>query len=110
MKILESFFMKMKASGHSSTFMRNVAIKGIVGYENKVRRSKLSKNSPGYMPLETGFFNSHGRGRSKAQEKSKTSKVKDVQDPTLRKKRNINKNKGNQTAMNCNLCPKHQAC
>ena len=53
MEILESLFVKTKTSSHSSTFMRNVAIKGIVGYENKVRRSKLPKSSPGYMPLYT---------------------------------------------------------
>ena len=101
MEILESLFVKMKTSGHSSTFMRNVAIKGIVGYENKLRRSKLPLSSPGYMPLYTGSFNSHGRARSKAQKKSnwyKSNKVKDGQDPANRKNRSINKKKGNQTA------------
>jgi hypothetical protein len=37
--ILESLFVKMKTSGHSRTFMRNMAVKGILGYENKVKRS-----------------------------------------------------------------------
>ena len=72
-----------------------------VGYENKVRRSKLPQSSPGYMPLYTGSFNSHGRARSKAQKKSnwyKSNKVKDGQDPANRKNRSISKKKGNQTA------------
>ena len=69
--------------------------------ENKLRRSKLPQSSPGYMPLYTGSFNSHGRTKSKAQKKVnwyKSKKVKDGPHPASRKNWILNKKKGNQTA------------
>ena len=66
----------MKTSGHSNTFIRNVAVKGIMAYEQKVKRSLLEKSNPAYMPLYMGSFNSRGRAKQKAQKKSNRFKNK----------------------------------
>ena len=65
------------------------------------RRSQLPNSSPGYMPLYTGSFNSHGRTKSPAQKKVnwyRNKKVKDGPNPAGRKNCNFNKKGGNQTA------------
>jgi hypothetical protein len=70
LEILEDLFTKMKTSDHSDKFMRNVAIKGIISYENKVRRSLLDKSNPAYLLLYMGSYNSRGRAKVKAQKKT----------------------------------------
>jgi hypothetical protein len=37
----------MKTSSHANTFIRNMAVKGIMAYEQKVKRSLLEKSNPG---------------------------------------------------------------
>ena len=85
-----------------SRILRNTStIKEIVGYENKVKRSKLPKSNPCYMPLYTGSFNSHGRARSKAQKKNTWYKSKNMKagpHPAGRKTGKSTKKRGTQTA------------
>ena len=50
----------MATSGHPRKFMGTVAIRGISSYEQKLRKSQLPKDDPGYAPLYMGSYNSLG--------------------------------------------------
>ena len=126
LEILEDLFTKMKTSGHSDKFMRNVAIKGIISYENKVRRSLLDKSNPAYLPLYMGSYNSRGRAKVKAQKKTnwfrssetetgssrypamKKSKLGTKGRKSFKKAGRRKKEEEKATTIQCNLCPKHQ--
>ena len=44
-------FTMMATSGHSRKVMRTVAVRVICSYEQKLRKSQLPKDDPGYAPL-----------------------------------------------------------
>jgi hypothetical protein len=50
-EILERACVKMKTSGHADFFIRQAVEQGIRAFEEKVRRSKLEDDHPGYQPL-----------------------------------------------------------
>jgi hypothetical protein len=51
LEIMERACTKMKTSGHSEEFIRQAVEKGIGAFEEKVERSKLEVEHPGYQPL-----------------------------------------------------------
>ena len=51
METLEDFSQKMINSGHKNHFIKNILIRGILRYEDKLRNSKLEKGDPKYKPL-----------------------------------------------------------
>ena len=51
LEILERACVKMKTSGHVDPFIRQAVEQGIRAFEEKVRRSKLEDDHPGYQPL-----------------------------------------------------------
>jgi hypothetical protein len=51
LEILEKACTNMKTSGHSETFIRQAAEKGIRSFDERVKKSKLDKMDPSYQPL-----------------------------------------------------------
>jgi hypothetical protein len=51
MEILERACVKMKTSGHKEEFIREAVEKGIRAFTEKVERSRLDSDHPGYQPL-----------------------------------------------------------
>ena len=51
MEILERACVKMKTSGHSDVFIRQAVEQGIRAFDDKVKKSRLDEDHPGYQPL-----------------------------------------------------------
>ena len=51
MEILERACVKMKTSGHSEEIIRQAVEQGIRAFDNKIKRSRLDVQDPGYQPL-----------------------------------------------------------
>ena len=50
-EIVERVCTKMATSGHKDKFIKKAVIKGLDSFNEKVRRSELPKEDPGYHPL-----------------------------------------------------------
>ena len=51
LEILERACVKMKTSGHTEPFIKQAVEQGIRAFDNKVKRSLLETDDPGYHPL-----------------------------------------------------------
>jgi hypothetical protein len=51
LEIMERACIKMKTSGHSDVFIRQAVEQGIRAFDDKVKRSRLDEEHPGYQPL-----------------------------------------------------------
>ena len=51
LEILERACVKMKTSGHTEDFIRQAVEQGIRAFDDKVKRSCLDKDHPGYPPI-----------------------------------------------------------
>ena len=51
LELIENACVKMKTSGHKDTFIRLAVEKGIRAYNERVSRSKLEEDHPGFQPL-----------------------------------------------------------
>ena len=51
MEILERACVKMKTSGHSEEIIRQAVEQGIRAFDNKIKRSRLDVQDPGFQPL-----------------------------------------------------------
>ena len=51
LEILERACTKMKTSGHTDSFIRLAVEQGIRAFDNKVKRSLLETDEPGYQPM-----------------------------------------------------------
>ena len=51
LELIENACIKMKTSGHKDTFIRLAVEKGIRAYNERVSRSKLEEDHPGFQPL-----------------------------------------------------------
>jgi hypothetical protein len=51
MEIVENTFTKMKTSGHTEEFIRQTVEQGIRTFEDRVTRSCLDRDHPGFQPM-----------------------------------------------------------
>ena len=51
MEILERACVKMKTSGHTDMFIRQAVEQGIRAFDEKIKRSRLEEDNPGFQPL-----------------------------------------------------------
>ena len=51
LEIVERACTKMKTSGHTDEFIRQAVEQGVRSFDNRVKRSLLDQDNPGYQPL-----------------------------------------------------------
>ena len=51
LEIVERACTKMKTSGHTDEFIRQAVEQGVRSFDNRVKRSLIDQDNPGYQPL-----------------------------------------------------------
>ena len=61
LEIIERACVKIKTSGHTDAFIRQAVEQGIRAFDEKVKRSRLDEDHPGYQPLypKAGWSNTN---------------------------------------------------
>ena len=76
LETLEELSQKMVNSGHRPDFIKKIMIGGILRFEDKVRKSQLSKQDPNYKPIHQPSGRNLGRMKKKAMAKDNWYKDK----------------------------------